>query len=689
MYNGGMERRKSSRPPLTEKQILAWADVHRRRTGKWPARYSGTVIVSTAKGERWLNLDEALRHGRRGLKGGSSLAQLLIQHRGKRDRSARPKLTIKQILAWADAHHQKTGRWPHYHAGVVDAEPTETWAGIDSALTWGRRGLPGWISLAQLLAKHRGMRHRLQSPLTTKIVLAWADDHFRRTGAWPVQLSGPVVGVEGEDWANIDAALRQGCRGLRGGSSLALLLHERRGKRILSRLPDLTVERVLAWADAHHAASGCWPKASSGAVQDAEGETWSAINAALMQGGRGLRAGRSLAGLLAKHRGVRNPQCLPPLSETHILAWADEHACRTGKWPTDNSGPIGETGETWSGVNAALLMGLRGLPGGSSLPRLLHIHRGKRLRSQLPKLSVERILAWADAHYAATGCWPKQSSGGVQGAEGETWAGIDWSLAQGKRGLQSGSSLAALLAQHRGVRYQPSLPRLSETQILAWVDEHHHRTGKWPIKKSGPIDDGGETWSGVDMALRTALRGLPGGSSLAALLHIHRGKRIQSQLPELSIAQILAWADAHHAATGCWPKRTSGDVQGAEGETWSAIDSALLQGSRGLRPGSSLPALLAKHRGVRNRLDLPPLSETQILTWADQHVRRTGECPRRASGPIANTGETWCGMDMALRQGHRGLPGGSSLPRLLKQHGRWKPPMTRRDTSVASTLSRD
>ena len=124
------------------------------------------------------------------------------------------------------------------------------------------------------------------------------------------------------------------------------------------------------------------------------------------------------------------------------------------------------------------------------------------------------------------------------------------------------------------------------------------------------------------------------------------------------------------SATGGWPKRTSGDVQGAEGESWAAIDSALFQGSRGLKPGSSLAALLAKHRGVRNLHDLAPLSEAQILVWVDEHVRRTGECPRWNSGPIGDTGETWCAVHVGLRQGNRGLPGGSSLPRLLKQHGR-------------------
>jgi hypothetical protein len=31
----------------------------------------------------------------------------------------KPPLTVDQILAWAKAHHKRTGRWPHAKAGVA------------------------------------------------------------------------------------------------------------------------------------------------------------------------------------------------------------------------------------------------------------------------------------------------------------------------------------------------------------------------------------------------------------------------------------------------------------------------------------------------------------------------------------------------------------------------------------------
>jgi hypothetical protein len=68
---------------------------------------------------------------------------------------------------------------------------------------------------------------------------------------------------------------------------------------------------------------------------------------------------------------------------------------------------------------------------------------------------------------------------------------------------------------------------------------------------------------------------------------------------------------------------------------------------------------------------LPRLALKQILAWADDHFRRTGGWPRRKSGPVAGTpGETWGAIDSALQKALRGLPGGTSLPRLLEEHGR-------------------
>jgi hypothetical protein len=138
--------------PLTVEQVLHWADRQQAHTGRWPHAGSGRVFG--AHGQTWQAVNQALVRGGRGLPGGSSLARLLEEHRGKRNKAHTPPLTVEQILLWADLHRARTGRWPHAHSGAVPEAPQETWRAISSALWGGHRGLPGGSGLPQLLRRH-------------------------------------------------------------------------------------------------------------------------------------------------------------------------------------------------------------------------------------------------------------------------------------------------------------------------------------------------------------------------------------------------------------------------------------------------------------------------------------------------------------------------------------------------------
>ncbi len=289
--------------------------------------------------------------------------------------------------------------------------------------------------------------------LTVSQILAWADAHHKSTGQWPREDSGAIRGTDGETWKGVSTALANGFRGLPGDTTLARLLAEHRGVRNIQGLPPLTVKQILAWADAHHARTGKWPQHQAGPIPDSHGETWHAVNHALMNGRRGLPGGGTLADLLAEHRGVRNPANLPPLSVKQILAWADEHHQRTGQWPRSKTpGTIeGTVGETWRAVDTALEKGTRGLPGGSSLAKLLAEERGVRSPRILPPLTGEQILAWADAHYRRRKRWPSRHSGRIPRSGGETWRSVDDALRLGYRGLPGRSSLSKLLDKHRAI----------------------------------------------------------------------------------------------------------------------------------------------------------------------------------------------------------------------------------------------
>ena len=375
------------------------------------------------------------------------------------------------------------------------------------------------------------LRDAAPRPLTLEQILAWADAHKATTGDWPQVASGPIHHAPGEIWQNLDAVLRIGLRGLPGGSSLPRLLAEQRGVRNPSSPQLLTMEQILVWMDAHHARTGKWPNQTSGTIPLAHGETWTAVELALSRGRRGLSPGSSLAKLLAEHRGVRNPMQLAPLSEEQILAWADSHYQRMGKWPNAQSGAILDaSGEVWNNVHAALSQGLRGLLGNSTLAGLLAARRGVRNRKQLPSLTIQNIIAWVEEFHARTVDWPRSNSGPIQSVPAETWKGVDMALLQGGRGLPGGSSLPRLLEVHFGVRNQKNLPDLTEKWICERVKVHRERTGKWPTQTSGQVLDAPDhTWRGIQVALYSGRRGLPGGSSLAQVIKVCR----QLTLPEV------------------------------------------------------------------------------------------------------------------------------------------------------------
>jgi hypothetical protein len=237
--------------------------------------------------------------------GGSSLALLLADQRNVRNVWSRPNLCFEQILAWADAHYQRCGHWPHLNSGPIPEAPDETWLAVNQALKRGMRGLPGGSSLADFLAVERGARNRVNlPPLSRRAILRWATAFHRRTGQWPTKTSGPVSEAPGDTWDTINEALYIGRRGLRGGSSLARLLDTSGKKRNRVALPRLSYKKILSWADAHFRRWGAWPNTTSGVVADAPVERWDAIDNALRAGNRGLPGGSTLLRLLRSKRNL-------------------------------------------------------------------------------------------------------------------------------------------------------------------------------------------------------------------------------------------------------------------------------------------------------------------------------------------------------------------------------------------------
>src|SRR5262245_41967592 len=118
-----------------------------------------------------------------------------------------------------------------------------------------------------------------------------------------------------------------------------------------------------------------------------------------------------------------------------------------------------------------------------------------------------------------------------------------------------------MLSHHKS---PPTRRVLTLTIILDWADDYFGRQGKYPHAYAGRVADStaplGMNWRKVDNALRNAYLGLPGGMTLAGVLQEFRGVRNRQRPPRLSHDMILAWADAHHAATSTWPTENTGPV---------------------------------------------------------------------------------------------------------------------------------
>jgi len=218
----------------------------------------------------------------------------------------------------------------------------------------------------------------------------------------------------------------------------------------------LTQTLILRWADRHFRRYGIWPTVHD-SRPPADGETWTAVNAALERGSRGLIGGTSLALLLAQSGRIARGQHATRLSPRTIAAWAKAHRRRTGKWPSLSAGRIEGTHERWNNIDQCLRKGLRGLPGGSSLAEVLAKHCGVQNHLTLAPLSERQILKWAARHLRLTGSLPTKTSGKVKGTS-EVWARINTSLKVGNRGLKGGSSLAKLLLKHRKFTSPKTLP---------------------------------------------------------------------------------------------------------------------------------------------------------------------------------------------------------------------------------------
>ena len=119
---------KDGQPSFSVTQILRWVDAWIAEKRHRPTKRSG--VIPGAGGVEWRDVDIALRMGGGILPGGSSLARFLAKERSVR---RRPPITEKQIFFWADAFHERKGRWPRAGSSVIPESPGDMWKHVDRA----------------------------------------------------------------------------------------------------------------------------------------------------------------------------------------------------------------------------------------------------------------------------------------------------------------------------------------------------------------------------------------------------------------------------------------------------------------------------------------------------------------------------------------------------------------------------
>lgn len=375
-----------------------------------------------------------------------------------------------------------------------------------------------------------------------------------------------------------------------------------------------------------------------------------------------------------------------PLSEEAILTAARAFYAQHGRIPTKyfNAPVPGLSDETWVGIDLALSKGLRGLAGGTSLSVLLAPMRkelGILRSSEKQTLSEKQVLAASIKYFRATGQFPNQkTTDSVPGMPGETWTILDTALRDGNRGLPGGSSLSILTKAARdkvGLVKKHEKGELTVKQILAAGSEYLSVNGKIPTVETSDGVPGlpNETWIGINSALHRGLRGLPNGSSLSKVLRPLREKlgiKNNNEKAPLSVAKIVTAARLFYREHGILPSQSTTDpVPGMKGENWSAINANLKQGGRGLPGSTSLSNVLAGLRdelGIVSRKEKPLLTEKQIIVAAKKYYKVTGRLPgAHNQDPVPGMpGEKWQNIQNALKKGLRGLPGGTSLARILE-----------------------
>lgn len=367
----------------TEEAILEAATRWKEKYGKWPGKTGDARAVwddpPLGVSLRWGSIDQWLFVGLRGLPGGSTLAQLCgkkLRPQNRHTRDTAWKTTEADVLEAAARWKEKHGVWPTLTERDGDARDfwrvvpplgvSLRWRVVNQWLKRGLRGLPGGISLAQLLGKEK----RQIGWVTTRGEIQAAAERWRVAyGEWPTPKSGGdvrsvwpeiPVGVA-VSWMNIDDWLHKGRHGLDAGAGLPRLLGVSRRGWTTTR--EEVQNAAQKWEDKY----GKWPtKRTAGDVREVWPEIpvgvaarWGAVEKWLNTGAHGLEARKGPLSLLrGQPRVVIREMVADPDFESAlrraVVAYRQEHTGRNPSSRVEDARAFLGFPSNWSGVDQAM-----------------------------------------------------------------------------------------------------------------------------------------------------------------------------------------------------------------------------------------------------------------------------------------------------------------------------------------------
>jgi hypothetical protein len=417
--------------------------------------------------------------------------------------------------------------------------------------------------------------------------------HFlENNGAWPIQKSGTVKTLPGENWSALNTAALKGGRGIKQKLSLATI-----AKRF-----------VVNQAKLFFGKAGDLPTREAGQLEEYPEITWEMLDDSFL---RKTGTGHSSIERIFIEYGLKESHDIS--LEDYTLDQILEFFRDSGytKWPAQHSDRVtSDPGVRWHTISN----------------QLKRAHQGTSKPATIPQVIRAFVIGQAEKYKDINDNYPDKDSGSIPDHPNITFAAIDEAyLAQ--RGLGK-KSLERVLVEEGLIKGEELL---SEDMIFDHCLKHLRKYKTWPSPINTEIETfHGDTWLRWDSLLTRGQRGLPGDNTLVQLIH----KRIAKQ------------AERHIEQTGVAPNRQSGSLPDYPDITFEMVGTAFMA----IKPPrkTSLRTVLI-NEGVSNER---PFSLDFVNDCIVAHLNKHGEWPTRAMEYINDVeDETWKNWDNKLRKG--------------------------------------